>query len=464
MIKRMQMRFFYVKMIYNCLALEISMNEYFLNEMKNLLKDEYDAFLKTQDDEMYRGIRINPARTSIDELRQYFDIGEKTPFDENTYYLTSEEKLGTHPFHLGGLYYLQEPSATAAVNALSIQENDKVLDLCAAPGGKSTQILSALNQTGFLVSNEINAGRAETLAGNLERWGYDNYVVTSMETGQLCSQFEGYFDRILVDAPCSGASMFKKYPESVYDYTERNVLACSYRQLEILDNAYKALKEGGTLVYSTCTYNQTENENVVLQFLKNHQDCSLLDTGLKCGRKGIEFEDLDVSKLTRIFPMDGGEGHFICKMVKNSSSNTSKVRSIPFSHDKTVDDFIKKNMKTGVRYTLINDRIYASTGYLIDFKGRILRQGIPMGTIVKNRVEPHHGFFTAIMNENSFMNRHEADDSEINKFLLGESIPSGEKGYVQICYKGHPVGFGKGDGRQIKNHLPKGLRLKQRFN
>ena len=124
------MRFFYVKMIYNCLALEISMNEYFLNEMKNLLKDEYDAFLKTQDDEMYRGIRINPARTSIDELRQYFDIGEKTPFDENTYYLTSEEKLGTHPFHLGGLYYLQEPSATAAVNALSIQENDKVLDLC----------------------------------------------------------------------------------------------------------------------------------------------------------------------------------------------------------------------------------------------------------------------------------------------------------------------------------------------
>ena len=263
------------------------MNEYFLNEMKKLLKDEYDAFLKTQDNDMYRGIRLNPARTDIYELRQYFDIGEKTPFDDNTYYLDSDEKLGTHPFHLGGLYYLQEPSATAAVNALGIEKDDKVLDLCAAPGGKSTQILSALDGTGFLVSNEINASRAEILAGNLERWGYDNYVVSSMETGQLCNQFRGYFDRIIVDAPCSGASMFKKYPESVYEYNERNVLACSYRQLEILENAYRALKEGGTLVYSTCTHNQTENENVVLQFLRKHQDCELEDTGLKCGRKGI---------------------------------------------------------------------------------------------------------------------------------------------------------------------------------
>ncbi len=440
------------------------MNEYFLNEMKKLLKDEYDAFLKTQDNDMYRGIRLNPARTDIYELRQYFDIGEKTPFDDNTYYLDSDEKLGTHPFHLGGLYYLQEPSATAAVNALGIEKDDKVLDLCAAPGGKSTQILSALDGTGFLVSNEINASRAEILAGNLERWGYDNYVVSSMETGQLCDQFRGYFDRIIVDAPCSGASMFKKYPESVYEYNERNVLACSYRQLEILENAYRALKEGGTLVYSTCTYNQTENENVVLQFLKKHQDCELEDTGLKCGRKGIEFEDLDVSKLTRIFPMDNGEGHFICRMIRKSGTDTARIRTIPFSNDRKVDEFINNCMKSGVRYTLINDRVYASQNNLIEFKGRILRQGIPMGTIVKNRLEPHHGFFTAIMNENSFMNTHEADDNDINKFMLGESIPSDKKGYVQIRYKGHPVGFGKGDGRQIKNHLPKGLRLKQRFN
>ena len=316
------------------------MNEYFLNEMKELLKDEYEAFLTTQDNEMYRGIRINPARTDIDELREYFVIGEKTPFDDNTYYLENDMKLGNHPFHLGGLYYLQEPSATAAVNALGVRENDRVLDLCAAPGGKSTQILSALNSTGLLVSNEINRQRAETLLSNLERWGYDNYLLTSMDSSQLCSQFRGYFDRILVDAPCSGASMFKKYPESVYDYNERNVLSCSIRQLEILDSAYEALKEGGTLVYSTCTYNQTENENVIYEFLRKHDDCCLEDTGLKCGRKGIEFKDLDVSKLTRIFPMDGGEGHFICRIVKHGSAEACRIRPYTNSKDRIVDDFI----------------------------------------------------------------------------------------------------------------------------
>ncbi len=255
-------------------------NDYFDQEMKELLGSEYPAFLACSDKPMYKSLRLNPLKTSFDEIKEEnIPLGDPVAFDKDTYYLNSDDKLGNHPFHLGGLYYLQEPSTTMVVNALDIQENDKVLDLCGAPGGKSTHILSKLKGTGLLWSNEIDRNRCQSLLQNLERWGSDNFILTNLAADKLCDKVMGYFDKVLVDAPCSGSSMFKKYPTSLLEYNLASELACQKRQLEILDEAYKALKENGILVYSTCTYNLYENEQVIEQFLNKHPDMNLVDTG-----------------------------------------------------------------------------------------------------------------------------------------------------------------------------------------
>ncbi|MBR0474225.1 MAG: RNA methyltransferase [Erysipelotrichaceae bacterium] len=436
------------------------MNTYFNEEMKQLLGKEYEDFQNTQNKAMYKAIRINTQRTDLNELEQYFTMGKQSRFDKDTYLIDNDDKLGNHPFHLGGLFYIQEPSATTAVNALQIEEGDKVLDLCAAPGGKSTQILTRLNGTGFLVTNEISRSRANTLLSNIERWGNDNYLLTSMDSAEICTRFREYFDKILVDAPCSGASMFKKYPDTINDYNENSVKACALRQAMILDNAASALREGGYMVYSTCTYNQIENECVVYNFLKRHEDFELVDTGLGELRRGIPYLDLDVSKVTRIFPMDEGEGHFVARLHKKGQNKGYDYKHLSYSKDKLVDLFIKENCLNGFNYTIIKDSIYQTTGNMLDFKGLILRQGILVGNIVKNRIEPHQHFFTAINNENNFRNVYDiTDDRELVSFLKGESLNvPGYKGYVQIKYHNHPIGYGKADNRIIKNKLPKGLR------
>ena len=422
--------------------------------MKEMLKDDYDKFVASFASPMYKSLRVNNLKGTEEIIRNEIEIGERTPFDENTYYINDDAKLGKHPYHLGGLYYLQEPSATMAVNALDVQLGDKVLDMCAAPGGKSTQILSRLNNTGFLLSNEYEHKRAMTLLSNIERWGKDNYMLTNNSADKVAWAFEGYFDRVLVDAPCSGSSMFKKYPATINDYTEANVLACNKRQLQILDEAYKTLKQDGVLVYSTCTYNKIEDEEVVEQFLQKYPDMELVDTGLSCGVKGYDPNGLT----RRVFPFNGGEGHFAAKFVKHGYQESRKVKYLKFSNDKTVEQSIAENCTERFNYTILNNKVYVSKDNLIDTSLNIIRSGVLMGEIVKGRIEPAHHFFVAYNQFKKICNI--TDPEMMNKFLTGLSLPiDGYKGYVQIRYNDIPVGFGKGDGSQIKNHFPKGLRI-----
>ncbi|MBQ4252505.1 MAG: RsmB/NOP family class I SAM-dependent RNA methyltransferase, partial [Erysipelotrichaceae bacterium] len=254
-------------------------NSYFDEQMKQLLAEEYPAFRESLEQPLFRSLRINRARTSEDELKQNgFVLKEQSLFDLDTYYI-DQSQLGNHPFHNGGLYYLQEPSATMAVNALDVREGNAVLDMCAAPGGKSTQILSRLNGTGLLVTNEINSQRCNALLGNIERWGYNNYILCNDTPENIAESFRGFFDRVLVDAPCSGTAMFRKYPESMQQYDEKLVLMNQRRQLQILDQAASCLKYDGVLVYSTCTFNQQEDEEVIWTFLQNHPEFILEDSG-----------------------------------------------------------------------------------------------------------------------------------------------------------------------------------------
>ena len=439
----------------------MSMNEYFNQEMRSLLGDEYEAFEKARNSAQTRAIRINNAKSSYTDLNAAgFSLGEKTPFNSDTYYLECEEKLGNHPFHIGGCYYLQEPSSSIVSDVLDVKSGDMVLDLCAAPGGKSTQILSKLDGKGLLWANEINRQRCVTLLSNIERWGYDNYVISNNSPDELARSLKNSFDKVLVDAPCSGSSMFKKFPETEQEYNEASVKACQKRQLEIMDKAYEMLKEGGVLVYSTCTFNLKENEECLALFMDSHPDMHAIDCGVDWDRRGFDVAGHKGSYYRRVFPMDGGEGHFVAKMVKEGNESLKPLKQLDFSHNKVLDDFLKE-YGIDSAYTIVGDNVYLCHQKLINSSLRIMRQGILLGTISKDRLELHHHFAVALLSLNNFNNIYEASDEEIEKYLKGESLNAKTaKGYVIIKYRGINIGLGKSDGRQIKNHLPKGLRVR----
>lgn len=440
------------------------MKQDFLQRMQDLLKDEYDAYIASLDREVYKGLSLNQAKCDIEFLSKHFPYAlEPSNFSSVGYRFDSNVKsIGNHWSHLAGLYYLQEPSASSVVDMLDIQEGDWVLDVCAAPGGKSSQIATKLNNTGFLVSNEFDSKRANILLSNLERMGVTENMITNAPVDKLCPLMQGWFDKVLVDAPCSGEGMMKKHELAKLEWSKENVEACATRQLFILNEAVKCVKEGGLLVYSTCTYAQEENEGVVYEFLKQHPEMELVDCLDHVKRTGIVYEDLDVSKLRRIFPMDGGEGHFMCRMRKKVSTGASSKNELKSSKvDVEVSKFVKGQLGYEDSYYLeINNKIYMKKTPFIQLKNiNILRQGVYVGEMVKKRLEPAHHFYLASRFMNDYKQVVELTDEELLIYLSGNVISRNIKGYVCVMYKKIPLGFGKGDGMMIKNKYPKGLRI-----
>ena len=292
------------------------MNEQFLARMRELLGPDYDAYVETLNNPPFRGLRANLLKIQPDALvkRQFASLSP-SPFAQEGFVLTgSETGLGNHIYHRQGLFYMQEPSASSAVTILDPQPGDWVLDLCAAPGGKSTQIAARIGQSGFLIANEIDGGRARVLMSNLERLGVSEAVITHASPERLCPQLGGWMDKVLVDAPCSGEGMFKKEDRALADWSVEHVRACGQRQQKILESAVFTLKEQGILVYSTCTYAPEENEQVIDQFLRKHPEMELIDCSVDFGRPGLSTGLVDGAKVRRIFPMDQGEVHFVAKL------------------------------------------------------------------------------------------------------------------------------------------------------
>ena len=440
------------------------MKQDFLQRMQEYLKDEYDAYIASLDREVYKGLSLNQAKCDIEFLSKHFPYSlEVSKFSRLGYTFDSSVKsIGNHWTHLAGLYYLQEPSASSVVDMLDIQEGDWVLDLCAAPGGKSNQIAAQLKNTGFLVSNEIDHKRANILLSNLERMGVTENMITSSSVDKLCPLMQGWFDKVLVDAPCSGEGMMKKHELAKLEWSLENVQACATRQLMILDYAVQCVKEGGLLVYSTCTYAQEENEAVIYEFLQQHPEMELIDANDQIERRGIPYKDLDVSKVRRIFPMDGGEGHFVCRMRKRENTgSTSKNELKSMKVDKEVSKFVQSQLGYEDAYYLqVNQKIYMKKTPFIQLKNiTILRQGVLVGEMVKNRLEPEHHFYLASRFMHDFKNCVELSDEELPVYLSGNVISRNCKGYVCVKYQGIPLGFGKGDGTWVKNKYPKGLRI-----
>lgn len=427
--------------------------------------DEFDTILSSPP---YRGIRINTLKSNFDTVQSGFDFSlEKTKFYKDSYYIPSDYSgIGNHPFHHAGAFYAQEPSAASVLSAVSAKEGEKVLDLCAAPGGKSTGIACQIGENGLLWSNEYVRKRATALLSNIERMGISNAVVSSLSVDYLCSELSGFFDAVVVDAPCSGEGMWRHNPLVEKQWSENYVNECAALQREILSSAVNAVKAGGRLIYSTCTFSKEENEDNVRWLLNNYPEFRLGEISCEFGIGGLSGNKEIDEKVRRVTPKNKGEGHFVALFYKTNAENVNSVitvkENISAEDKKLVNEFLSDNFISLPNGVLIekNKFVYLIPHNTPQIKGDILRQGLLIGEIRKNRIEPAHALFTCPLARPQRRLELSLSDDRLVHFLKGEEISAkGEKGYTAVTVSGIPVGFGKCSSDRLTNRYPKGLRL-----
>ena len=473
----------------------------FEKKMKAFLGNEWDDFLYSYDNNRFQALRFNTLKVQSPEERMRIlktlkiSSEKKVSWANEAYYFDENVRPGKHPYHEMGLYYIQEPSAMSAAALLAPKPGMRVLDLCAAPGGKSTQLATYLGDSGLLVSNEINTQRSRILSQNIERMGIKNAIVTNEDSFVLASHFPGFFNAIQVDAPCSGEGMFRKLPEAIEQWSIENVAICAARQKEILDNAAVMLKPGGTIVYSTCTFSKEENEDVIEYFLERHPDFTL-------------------EEMERFWPHKvDGEGHFVAKLVRRGSVNefgadydvcedscnkvedtglkvdrkTKKNKNSKNRKNETKPALTKENMKLlsefldetisedmaawikNSRLVMFGEQLYRLPDMEVDIKGlKVQRAGLHIGEFKKQRFEPSHSLALALkLNDAKNLVKLTCDNPQTIGFFNGQSVVLSDeqtaeckKGWALVCVDGYTAGWGKVNGTQVKNHYPKGLRNK----
>ncbi len=441
----------------------------FVKRMKELLKHEYTDFEKALNEKSVRAFRVNTDKLSVCDFEKLnaFQV-EKIPFVENGFYF-EYDKIGLHPYHHAGMIYVQEPSAMAPVECVDIKPDWHIVDMCAAPGGKSTQLKNKI-PNGVLVSNEIIPSRCKTLTGNIERLGLHDTVTTCMDTSRLADAFEGSFDLVMCDAPCSGEGMFRKDDTAVLEWSEENVAMCASRQAEILDNAARLVKSGGYIVYATCTFSLQENEMTVDSFLKRHQNfrlCKATQRVCEHTSDGIAFGDCETPNINycrRFYPhKQRGEGQFMAVLLNTDEpidkhSTPKKVEK----SERAVVEFLNDTLN---EYDLShlslngNTPVYFTPDF--DTKGaKLFSKGITIGEIRKNYILPHHQFFMAMGKYFKRKIELSVDSDELKKYLCGEEIPTtSNNGWAVVMVDGCAIGGAKVVNGVAKNHYPKGLRM-----
>ena len=506
----------------------------FTAKMKALLGAEFEEFLECYENDKYQALRINSLKRADLNPDRIFEgivntaenrkeeckakeLFERVPWAVDGYYYDQGLRPGKHAYHEAGVYYIQEPSAMSAAALLAPKPGMRVLDLCAAPGGKTTQLATYLKQEGILVSNEIHPARCKILSQNVERMGIKNAIVTNEDSKRLAEFFPSYFHAILVDAPCSGEGMFRKNPEAMEEWSANQVAVCANRQQEILDNAAKMLMGGGTLVYSTCTFSPEENEQTIAKFLTEHKEFEILEVEapyFSSGNPawaGEPVEQVIAGKLKKTFRLWPnklhGEGHFVAVLKKvgeyapipnetgalegdcfkkekgNKKGNQNKTGSIlDRQMQQALEEFVKSALNQEAAdwilsgtLTLFGDQLYRLPDGAPSLRGlKVLRAGLWIGEFKKNRFEPSHALamtlgiadVTCAVNIKLF--KGEEKDPRAAAFFRGESFlieeeelcesNTRDKGWTLICVDGFSAGWGKLSNRQVKNHYPKGLR------
>lgn len=450
----------------------------FCARMRRLYGNQADALL-AGDGPPARGLRVNTLKCSVKRFEELWDGEAKPiPFCGEGFQVNPSFKAGADPLHHAGAYYMQEPSAMSAVTALAPLTGERILDLCAAPGGKSTQIAAALRGQGLLWCNEYVRGRAHVLAQNIERCGVRNAVVSSADAATLAGRLEGFFDGVLVDAPCSGEGMFRKEPAALEQWSEDNIRLCAARGRDILDAAAAMVRPGGRLVYSTCTFAPEENECQIAVFLNRHPDFELTAIEAPFGRpglpwdrvaafsEGIEEPPADLTLCRHITPADGGEGHFVARLIRRGEAKMTAVCSgqpIDLRANSAAELYQAcfREEPMGVWITR-GEQIRLLPEGLPDLDGLgVLAAGIAVANICKNRLEPCHAAFMAAQAADCCqLVDLKRGDERLRLFLKGQEIPvEGVQGWAAVAVEGITVGFGKASGGRLKNRYPKGLRL-----
>ena len=444
--------------------------EKFKERMKELLKEDYQAFETALGEKNVRAIRVNETKISTENFLRATKL-DLSPISYATdgFIPDNVEGIGRSPEHHAGMFYVQDPGAMATVKAVEIQKGWRVLDSCAAPGGKASQLASAIGDEGVLLANEYVPKRAKIIVSNFERLGIKNALITSLDTAKLSKMFDSYFDLVLCDAPCSGEGMFRKYEEAITEWSEDNVNLCAERQKEILKNLAPVVKSGGYLLYSTCTYSKEENEEVVKDFLASHKEFSLCPVNQEL--KSVTADGLDgMTEARRFYPhLTKGEGQFIALMKKDE--NTSNLPTVLYKesvnaaskNDLAVfDKFVKENLSTrpGGRIISVGEYLVLIPHDLKIPEYSVFMSGVIIGEIKKGNFFPHHQFFSAYGDYFVRKENLTKDDPRSEKYLRGEEIDATltEGGWCVVTYEGVALGGGKCSGGKIKNHYPKGLR------
>lgn len=437
--------------------------EIFLNRMKEFLKNDFEFFYDALQKEAVKGLRVNRLLCSLKKWEEIAPWSlQPIPGVEDGFYI---EKKGAwhHPYHHAGVFYLQDPSAMMPVNMLDPQPGERILDLCASPGGKSSQIASQMRNQGILMANEMVPGRIPSLRSTIERMGIQNTVITNESPDWFSQHFRSWFDRILVDAPCSGEGMFRKNPQAVRDWSIEHVKSCAKRQAVILSHAAPCLRPGGTLVYSTCTFSPEENEEVVQAFLQSHPDFYLEPCAVKMGR-----ESSILKGVWRIYPQHGGEGQCMAKFKRKDGLESGEGNKKKGASQKKISAF-----------SAFWNEMYAQeppplwmkgeNGYILPAsmpvlpKGKVICCGVYAGKLHKNRWIPSHHLFRAFQKtrkDKTIPLSLAKEERLIRDYIRGREIAldTDGRGWRSVKIDGFPLGLGKASGGKIKNHYPKGLR------
>jgi len=432
----------------------------FIANMRSFFENsnEMQDFLSSYEEKRHYGIRANLLKIDAPKLKEIFCELEPVPWCDTGFYYTSKSSPSKSPLYQAGLYYIQEPSAMSAASILDVQPGEKVLDLCASPGGKSTQMAGALAGQGLLVANDATRSRIPQLVKNIETAGISNIMILNEQPEKLARFFMGYFDKILVDAPCSGEGMFRKDPEAILAWDKNKTYRLAAIQKEILRHAAKMLRSGGYLVYSTCTFSRIENEDVIKDFLEHHPDFN--SVSINCEKYGVSPSEMGTA---RLWPhKHRGEGHFIALLHKNTDGFTTPLHETfvaPKFSNKYYDKFCEKYLiNPPGRLFNHKDRLLSLPQYCPQFSGlNVVRLGLHVGFLQKQRFTPSYALAMALKKADfapSFVIDLAAQNPLVERYKGGETFEVGaQDGYCLFCADGFPLGFAKVLNGRLKGRI-----------
>ena len=448
--------------------------EKFALRMQEILGEEYESFrAKMEEENPVKGLRLSKkGQANRARIEECYDL-KRLSYGRDCYELSAPFD-GKHPYHRAGAFYMQDPGAMSAVASAShvIEKGMRVLDLCAAPGGKTTQLAALVGDDGMLYANEITPSRCRILCSNIERLGLCHTAVTNASPQDLAKYYDRYFDFVLVDAPCSGEGMLRKSEEARIEWSEENVRMCADRQDTILDEAAKFLRGGGYLLYSTCTFSEEENEGAVLRFLARHADFHLCDLAPEVARvtaRGRMLEGCEeLTKCARFYPhLANGEGQFAALLRRDDTAGEGGILkkdalpSLSKAEEAAVKDFLRDSVGALDARLVKNGNLVCAVPHDMPLPAcHLAWVGVPVGELVKGRLVPHHAFFAAY---GALFERKldlSLDDARLPAYLHGDTVPAPElsDGFCAVLVDGMALGGGKVVSGVLKNHYPKGLR------